>query len=154
MILKDVIRDIVTSFIGGSSVFIVDIEIDYSGKILVEVDRPEGITVEDCAGISRAIEAGLDRETEDYELEVSSPGLTEPFKVPQQYLKNFGRTVEVVKKDGEKISGILRSADDEGIMLEVRTRIRESKQKRAKNVTQSRELKFTDIKTTKVTITF
>jgi len=91
----------------------------------------------------------LNRETEDFELEVSSPGLTEPFKVMEQYHKNCGRQVDVVKRDGQKIIGLLQHADEEGIVLEVKTKIRETGQKRAQTVMQTVAVKFSDIKTTK-----
>ena len=154
MISKNIIRDIVFSVIGETAIFLVDIRVDSSNKISVEVDKPEGITIEECVNISRAIENGLDRELEDFELEVSSPGLTEPFRVLEQYLKNCGRQVDVVKKDGQKINGLLLEASEEGIVLETKVKIRETGQKRPKTVTQTVSLKFSDIKATKVTITF
>jgi ribosome maturation factor RimP len=120
----------------------------------VEVDKPEGITIDECVTISRAIESGLNRETEDFELEVSSPGLTEPFKVMEQYRKNCGRSVDVVKRDGQKINGLLQHVDDDGIVLEVKTKMKEAEQKRTITVMQPVTIKFSDIKTTKVTINF
>ena len=154
MISKDIIRNIVLSVIRETSIFVVDTRVDSSNRISVEVDKPEGITIEECVNISRAIESELDRETEDFELEVSSPGLTEPLKVMEQYRKNCGRQVDVVKCDGQKISGLLQHADDDGITLEVKAKIREAGLKRPKTVIQTVPLYFSDIKTTKVTITF
>jgi ribosome maturation factor RimP len=149
MISKEIVKDIVLSVIGNTAIFIVDVKVDYANKISVEVDKPEGITIEECVMISRAIESGLNREMEDFELEVSSPGLNEPFKVMEQYLKNCGRNVSVVKSDGQKISGLLQHVDDEHIVLEVETKIREAGQKRPKTVMQTVPIKFSDIKTTK-----
>ncbi|MDR2037924.1 MAG: ribosome assembly cofactor RimP [Bacteroidales bacterium] len=154
MISKDIVKSIVQSFIEGQTIFLVDIRVDDTNRIFVEVDKPEGITIDECVSISRAIEASLDREIEDYELEVSSPGLTEPFKVIGQYQKNCGRMVDVVMKEGQKIKGLLQYVDDEGIMLEVEAKIREEGKKRPKIVKQSVPLKYNDIKATKVTITF
>ena len=154
MISIDFIKNIVLSVIEETSIFVVDIRVDTSNKISVEVDKPEGITIEECIKISRAVENSLDRETEDFELEVSSPGLTESFKVIEQYRKNCGRMVDVVKKDGQKINGLLQHADGEGIVLEVKTKIKEAGQKRAKTVMQTIVIKFSEIKATKVTITF
>ncbi len=154
MISKDIVRNIVSSVIDGTSIFVVDIRVDGANKIHVEVDKPEGITIEECVNISRAVENGFDREAEDFELEVSSPGLTEPFKVMEQYHKNCGRQVDVVKKDGQKINGLLQQVDDDGVVLEVKAKIKEAGQKRAKTVMQTVVIKFSDIKTTKVTITF
>jgi ribosome maturation factor RimP len=91
----------------------------------------------------------LNRETEDFELEVSSPGLSAPFKVMEQYHKNRGRHVHAVKRAGQKISGLLHNVDDGMIVLEVETKIREAGQKRPKTVMQTVSIKFSDIKTTK-----
>jgi ribosome maturation factor RimP len=149
MISSEIVRNIVSSVTGNTAIFVVDIRVDSAGKISVEVDKPEGVTIEECVMISRAIESGLNRETEDFELEVSSPGLNMPFKVMEQYRKNCGRQVDVVKCDGQKITGILQHADDEGVILEIETKIREAGQKRPKTVMQTAAIKFSDIKTTK-----
>ena len=149
MISSKIIRDIVLSVTSNTAIFLVDIRVDSANKISVEVDKPEGVTIEECVMISRAIESGLNRETEDFELEVSSPGLNLPFKVMEQYRKNCGRQVNVVKRDGQKIIGILQHVDDEGIILEIETKIREAGQKRSKTVMQTVAIKFSDIKTTK-----
>jgi len=149
MISKDIVRNIVCSFIGGTDIFIVDVKVNNANKVIVEADKPEGITIEECVNISRAIESVLNRETEDFELEVSSPGLTEPFKVVEQYRKNCGRQVEVLDRDGQKVSGLLQHVDDEGIVLETKTKIREAGLKRPKTVIQNLSIKFSDIKTTR-----
>ena len=152
MISKDLVRDIVLSSIAETAIFVVDVKVDNAGRIFVEVDKPEGITIEECVKISRAIESGLNREAEDFELEVSSPGLTEPFKVMEQYLKNCGRQVDVVKRDGQKLGGLLQHADEEGIVLETKAKVKEAGQKRPKTVMQTVAIKFSDIKTTKCKI--
>ena len=154
MISRDIIKELVLSAINETAIFVVDVKVDSANRITVEVDKPEGISIEECVRISRAIESGLDRETEDYELEVSSPGLTAPFKVIEQYRKNCGRQVNVEIRDGQKINGLLQHADDEGIVLEVKAKIREAGLKRPKTVMQTVALKFSDIKATKVVITF
>ena len=154
MITRDIVRDNVLSVIRETSVFLVDAQVNGANRISVKVDKPEGITIDECVHLSRAIEAGLQNESEDFELEVSSPGLTEPFKVMEQYRKNYGRQVDVVKSCGQKLTGILQHADHNGILLDVQTKIRETGQKRFQTVTHPVSLKFEDIKTTKVTITF
>ncbi len=154
MISKDTVYRIVVLAIEGTSIFVVDVWVDQSNKIFVEVDKPEGITIEECVNISRVIEGNLDREIEDYDLEVSSPGLTEAFKVREQYRKNCGKVVDVVKKDGQKINGILEQVGDDEIVLEMKVKVKEDGRKRPKYVPQTVTLKFDDIKTTKVTITF
>ena len=154
MISSEIVKGLVLSAVSGTAVFVVDVKVDSANRITVEVDKPEGISIEECARISRAIESGLNRETEDFELEVSSPGLTAPFKVMEQYRKNYGRQVDVVKCDGEKINGLLQQVDEEGMVLEVKTKIRETGLKRPKTVMQPVALKFSDIKATKVAIIF
>ena len=149
MISKQTVENIVLPFISKTAIFVVDVKVDSMGKISVEVDKPEGITIEECVTISRAIETGLNRETEDFELEVSSPGLTEPFKVLQQYFKNCGRHVDVVKRDGQKLGGLLQHVDEEGIVLETKVKNKDATQKRAKIVMQTVAIKFNEIKTTK-----
>ena len=149
MITNEIVKNLVLSAISGTAIFIVDVKVDSANRITVEVDQPEGVTIEECVRISRAIESGLDREKEDFELEVSSPGLTCPFKVMEQYRKNCGRQVDVVKRDGQKINGLLQQADDEGIVLEVKTKIREAGQKRPKTVMQTVAINFSDIKATR-----
>jgi len=152
MISEKTVEDIVLSFISKTAIFVVDVKVDKASRISVKVDKPEGITIEECVTISRAIETGLNRETEDFDLEVSSPGLTEPFKVFEQYIKNCGRHVDVVKRDGQKLSGLLCNAGEEGIVLETRTKIKEETRKRAKTVMQTVAIKFDEIKTTKCKI--
>ena len=154
MITSEIVKNLVASAISGTAIFIVDVKVDSANRISVEADKPEGISIEECAHISRSVESGLNREIEDFELEVSSPGLTAPFKVIEQYRKNCGRQVDVLKRDGEKINGLLQHTDEEGIVLEVKTKIREAGLKRPKTVMQTVALKFSDIKVTKVTITF
>ena len=154
MISKEIVKGLVLSAISGTAIFVVDVKVDSANRISVEMDKPEGISIEECARISRAIESGLNRETDDFELEVSSPGLTAPFKVMEQYRRNCGRQVNVEKRDGQKINGLLQHADEEGVVLEVKAKIREAGMKRPKTVMQTVALKFSDIKATKVAITF
>ena len=154
MISKEVVKEIVERHIQETGNFLVDVKVSGANKISVEIDSRQGINVEDCVAASRAVESGLNRDEEDFELEVSSPGLTQPFKVLEQYLKNCGRQVDVVTRDGQKINGILQQADNEGIILEVTTKIREAGQKRLKTVMQPVTLKYSEIKATKIALTF
>ena len=152
MISKKTVENIVLPFISETAIFMVDLKVDSASKISVEVDKPEGITIEECVTISRAIEAGLNRETEDFELEVSSPGLTEPFKVMEQYHKNCGSQVDVIKRDGQKLSGVLQKVEEEGIVLEIKSKVKDATQRRAKTVMQTIAIQFSEIKTTKCKI--
>ena len=103
MIDKIKIEKLVEEFINGTDLFLVAVRISSSGKITVLADKKEGITIDECVAISRFIEKNLNRDEEDYELQVSSPGLDMPFSVKQQYYKNEGRRIEVVDSEGKKI---------------------------------------------------
>lgn len=117
MIVEQKIRELLEQRIAGTDIFVVDATIRPGNLILVEVDRPDGISIVECVEISRYLEGHLDRDEEDFFLEVSSPGLGTPFKVRQQYDKNVGREVEVLMKDGTKKAGKLASVSDAGITL-------------------------------------
>ncbi len=132
--------------------FIVDITVGTGNSISVLVDSDAGISVGECVQISRHIEGSLDREVEDFSLEVSSPGLSLPLKVLRQYLKNIGREVEAVTKSGEKQKGILKSANIDGFELEflAKGRVDGKKVEETKSLTYS----FDQMKTVKIVISF
>ena len=104
--------------------------------------------------LNRHIEANLDREIEDYKLEVSSAGLTEPFKVLKQYEKNIGNEVEVFTKDNKKMTGILISCDEIKIVLQQEKTVKPEGAKRKMTIQEDTEIPFTNIKTTKYIIRF
>lgn len=113
MIDPQIIRNIVQDTIADTDYFIVDIKVTPTNEITVEIDSMTGVDIATCETISRAIEAALDRDTEDFELEVGSAGLTAPFKVKQQYEKNIGNEVEVLTRSGSKFSGTLTEVADD-----------------------------------------
>ena len=112
------IEKLVKECITGTDLFLVSVRISGSGKITVLADKKVGITIEECAGLSRFIEKNLDRNEEDYELQVSSPGLDMPFLGMEQYYKNEGRRIEVMDSEGRKYSGILKNVSSGGFELE------------------------------------
>ena len=114
MIDKELLRKTIEDAIEGTDIFVVDVLVSPSNEITVEIDSPEGIDIDTCANITRKIESVFDRDKEDYELEVGSAGLTAPFKVRGQYLKNIGNDVEVLTKDGRKLHGVLKSVTNDG----------------------------------------
>ena len=103
MIDKNVVTRIVNEWLEGKDYFLVDITVSPDDKIVVEIDHAEGVWIDDCVELSRYIESKLNREEEDYELEVGSAGIGQPFKVLKQYLIHIGTDVEVLAKDGKKI---------------------------------------------------
>ena len=119
MIAKEEIQKVVERIIDPEKQFIVEISVKPGNKIVVSVDSFEGISLDDCVSITRGIENHFDRDIEDYELEVTSAGLSKPFKVLQQYQKNKGQKVEVVLKSGQKIKATLLSSATNGINVGV-----------------------------------
>ena len=103
MIDKSIVKELVEQWLEGKDYFLVDIEINSDDKIVVEIDHADGVWIEDCVELSRFIEDHLDREQEDYELEVGSAGLGQPFKVEQQYKNFVGKEVEVLDGDGKTL---------------------------------------------------
>ncbi|MDE5553964.1 MAG: ribosome assembly cofactor RimP, partial [Muribaculaceae bacterium] len=110
MIDKQLLAKTVEDAIAGTNLFVVDIAVKPGNNIIVEVDSAEGVDIDTCVDITRKIESVFDRDVEDYELEVGSAGLTSPFKVKGQYEKNIGNEVEIVTRDGRKLSGRLVEA--------------------------------------------
>ncbi|MFV0378468.1 MAG: ribosome assembly cofactor RimP [Mangrovibacterium sp.] len=134
--------------------FIVDVEVSPSNQISVQIDSETGITIDHCVAISRQIEGNLDREEEDFELQVSSAGLGQPFKVFRQYLKNLEKEVELVLKDGKKMTGILKQATESGFVLESSKMEKPEGKKKKELVTQLHEISFDQVKTVKNSIKF
>ncbi|NLB92429.1 MAG: ribosome assembly cofactor RimP [Bacteroidales bacterium] len=133
--------------------FLVDIRINKSNVIQVYVDSYEGLSINRCAEISRHLESRLDRDKEDFELQVSSPGLTESFKVREQFLKNIGREVEIITTNAVKLTGTLKKIETDFILLEVSTKEKVEGEKK-KLVTREHQIDFKDIKSAKVVISF
>jgi len=130
MIDKELVRKIAADAIDGTDMFLVEVSVSADNRIVVDVDSMTMLDVDTVAELSRKIEAGLDRDVEDFELEVGSAGLTAPFKVRQQYDKNIGNEVEVLTRDGRKFSGKLVEADDSGFTVEVGRKVRHEGAKR------------------------
>ena len=146
MIEKIKILELVNQALEGSDKFLVSLKITPDNRIYVDIDGDNGVTIDDCIELSRAIESQLDRDAEDFALDVSSAGADQPLKLTRQYMKNIGREVEVVTYDGEKTVSELTAADEEHI--EVRTA---GTKKQA-----PQELSFarSDVKSTRVVIKF
>lgn len=138
----------------GKDQFIVDLTVGQANKISVVLDSETGISIDDCIRISRQIEGNLDREEEDFELQVSSAGLGQPFRVYRQYIKNLGTEVEVVLTDGQKLSGILKQTDESGFDLEITTNEKVEGKKKKELVTRIQRISFEETKTVKNIIKF
>jgi ribosome maturation factor RimP len=148
MIEKQHIQSLIEQFLKGSGMFLVSVKVSSANRITVLADRNEGITIDDCVSIHRHIESNLDREKEDFELQVSSPGLDLPFTVIEQYYKNEGRKVEVVDNDGGKTAGKLKNVTAGGFELEAEVKVK-GKAKEMKDIS----FNFDQIKSTRVVLT-
>ena len=130
MIDKNVVKKLVDEWLQDKEYFLVSIEISPDDKIVVEIDHADGVWIEDCVALSRFIEDHLNRDEEDYELEVGSAGLGQPFKVPQQYVNFIGKEVEVLDADGKKVKGILNSVDGNDFSVSVEEKVKVEGKKR------------------------
>lgn len=130
MIDKNIVRNLVEEWLQDKDYFLVDVEINPDNRIVVEIDHVDGVWIEDCVELSRFIEDHLDRDKEDFELEVGSAGLGQPFKVPQQYVNFIGKDVEVLTADGKKLQGVLKSVDGNDFVVTVKEKVKEEGKKR------------------------
>lgn len=139
----------------NSGLFVVDISISASNVIHLELDKSDGnVSINDCMSVSRNIEHNLDRESEDFELHVSSAGLDKPFRVLAQYIKNIGREVKLVTNDGKKHEGLLTAATAEEVTLE-KSRLEKIEGKKKKElIVEQIVFPMTQIKETKIVISF
>lgn len=154
MISKDSIYQSVEQFLADSDYYIVDVKVTPDNHISVEIDSFDGVSLEFCVEVNRHIESQFDREAEDYQLEVSSAGLTEPFKVKKQYEKNIGNEVETLTKAGKKITGILTEARDNEFVLQTEKTVKPEGAKRKMTVVENLTFAYDDIKNTKYIIRF
>lgn len=154
MIFKETVLQLVNDYISDSEYYVVDVNVSSDNRISVEIDAFEGVSLDYCIALSKHIEAQFDRETEDFELEVSSAGLTEPFKVLKQYEKNIGNEVEVLSKKGIKISGLLTSANEEFFTISIEKKVQLEGSKRKTTVIEDISFNYNDIKYTKYIIRF
>ena len=154
MIDKNIVRGIVEEWLEDKSYFLVDIEVSKENKILVEIDHADGVWIEDCVELSRYIEDRLNRDEEDYELEVGSAGLGQPFKVEQQYVNHVGKDVEVLTAAGKKVKGVLKSVNGREFTVAVTEKVKVEGKKRP----QMQEVDYTynmdEVKYTKYQISF
>jgi ribosome maturation factor RimP len=154
MITIEQLKEIAATKLAEGTNFIVDITVKQGNKIIVLLDNDNGVSINDCVSMSRHIESNLDREKDDFELNVMSPGLSEPFKILRQYQKNIDKQIDVVTKEGKKLSGKLIAATEEGIQLETRSKEKVEGKKAKQLITNNINLTFNQIKETKIVISF
>lgn len=152
MIDKKNLEKIVDEWLAKTDYFLVDLTVSADDSIVVVIDHAEGVWIEDCAELSRFIEEHLSREEEDYELEVGSAGLGQPFRVHRQYEIHVGKSVETQLKDGKKYQGILTAVTEEGFTLLTTQKIKPEGAKRPKNVEVEVTCTFEEVAYTKYLI--
>ena len=129
MISKEKVREIALSKILELDYFLVDVKVSSTNEIIVLFDKNEGVGIKECLFVSRYIEENLNRDIEDYQLTVCSPGIDNPFVVKEQYLKNIGKDIKVKTDEGDIIKGKLKSYSDDDVVIE-----RPKKQKKKKEL--------------------
>jgi len=153
MIDKEIVKRLVEEKL-DDKMFLVEITVNERNVINIFVDSYDGLTIEQCVNINRHVEHSFDREKEDFELQVSSPGLSEKFKVKEQYYKYVGRSIEVVSVSDIELEGVILEANENGITLETSSREVLEGQKKKQLVIKQYNLKYDEIKSAKAVISF
>ena len=135
------------------TLFLIDLTITDAFKVMITLDDDNGVILQDCIDVSRAIESKLDREEQDYSLEVASVGVGSPLKMVRQYVKNIGRTL-IVTTNTEKIEAELVDANEDFIILSWKAREPKKVGKGKETVQKEQQIPYTEIKEAVVTVTF
>ncbi len=143
MISEQLIKDLTTSFLEGSDRFVVSVAVRSDNRIRIFIDSDTHVLIEHCIVLSKYIESQLNREAEDFELNVSSSGLDQPYKLTRQYVKNIGREVSVLLKDNSKIEGTLTEAHEDGFSVKQLTKVKKI------NTETTHRFLYSEIKETK-----
>ncbi len=113
MITENRIKELAEEYLKDTDQFLLEVKIRKGNRILVTIDGDRGVSIDDCVGLSRHIEGHLDRDEEDFELEVSTGGADQPLRTYRQYPKHVGRKLKINMKDGTVITGELMSVNPE-----------------------------------------
>ena len=154
MINKETIQSLKEEWLQGNDYFLVDINFVANDRIVIEIDHADGVWIEDCAELSRFLQERLGEELGEYELEVGSAGLGQPFKVAQQYQNHIGDTLEVLGLDGKKIQGVLKSVEGRDFVLTVREKQKQEGKKRPVLVDVDKTFSMDQIKYAKYLLAF
>ena len=149
MIDKNVVKTIVEEWLQEGEYFLVDVVMTPDYRIVVEIDHADGVWIEDCAALSRFVQERLGDELGDYELEVGSAGLGQPFKVARQYVNHIGKEVEVLTSDGKKVQGVLTSVDGTAFTVTVKEKQKVEGKKRPVIADVEKAFDMNDVKDTK-----
>ena len=154
MIEKKKVQEIVEEWLNDKEYFLVDVDVTPDDRIVVEIDHADGVWIEDCVALSRFIEERLSRDEEDYELEVGSAGLGQPFKVEQQYINCIGKEVEVLSADGKKLKGTLKGVEGRNFTISTQEKQKVEGKRRPVMVDVERTFSMDEVKYCKYLINF
>lgn len=154
MITKEKVINLVEEWLSKGDYFLVDVQMTADDRIVIEIDHADGVWIEDCANLSRFLQEQLGEEVGDYELEVGSAGLGQPFKVEQQYKNHVGDQVEVVDALGKKTVGVLKQVDGRQFVVTTQEKQVPEGKKRPVKVDVDREFSMDEVKSTKYLLAF
>lgn len=154
MIERNAVKTVVEEWLSGNDYFLVDVTFTPDDRIVVEIDHADGVWIEDCAELSRFMQERLGDELGDYELEVGSAGIGQPFKVEQQYLNHIGKDVEVLDAEGKKVQGVLKQVDGRNFVVSVKEKQKLEGKKRPQLVEVDKTYNMDNIKYTKYLLSF
>ena len=154
MINKEIIQTLTEEWLQGNEYFLVDINFAAEDRIVIEIDHADGVWIEDCAELSRFLQERLGEELGEYELEVGSAGLGQPFKVAQQYMNHIGDTLEVLQADGKKVQGVLKAVDAPNFTITVQEKQKQEGKKRPVLVDVDKTYQMDEVKYAKYLLAF
>ncbi|MCI7579939.1 MAG: ribosome assembly cofactor RimP [Prevotella sp.] len=154
MIERNTVKTVVEEWLSGNDYFLVDVTFTPDDRIVVEIDHADGVWIEDCAELSRFMQERFGDELGDYELEVGSAGIGQPFKVEQQYVNHIGKDVEVLDAEGKKVQGVLKQVDGRNFVVSVKEKQKLEGKKRPQLVEVDKTYNMDNIKYTKYLLSF
>ncbi|MGN1228248.1 MAG: ribosome assembly cofactor RimP [Prevotella sp.] len=154
MIERNTVKTVVEEWLSGNDYFLVDVTFTPDDRIVVEIDHADGVWIEDCAELSRFMQERLGDELGEYELEVGSAGIGQPFKVEQQYINHVGKDVEVLDAEGKKVQGVLKQVDGRDFVVTVKEKQKLEGKKRPQFVEVDKTYNMDNIKYTKYLLSF
>lgn len=154
MIERNTVKTVVEEWLSGNDYFLVDVTFTPDDRIVVEIDHADGVWIEDCAELSRFMQERLGEELGNYELEVGSAGIGQPFKVVQQYENHIGKEVEVLDAEGKKVQGVLKQVDGRDFVVTVKEKQKLEGKKRPQIVDVDKTFNMDNIKYTKYLLSF
>ena len=154
MINKEIVKTLTEEWLQGNEYFLVDVNFAADDRIVIEIDHADGVWIEDCAELSRFLQERLGEELGEYELEVGSAGLGQPFKVAQQYVNHIGDTLEVLQADGKKVQGVLKAVDAPSFTITVQEKQKQEGKKRPVLVDVDKTYQMDEVKYAKYLLAF